>query len=129
MVKSGLSKHEKLIDKTPRVSPYRLTVHGGLAYMIYSLTFYQALNMLRRPQEDFITMKNLMAHNKMRKSLMFSVHLLGLVYLSGFMTAGNWAGHACNTFPKIGNDWILKKKHLHADESWFKNLTENKLVV
>ena len=131
MVKSGLKNLEEteIVDKTPRVSPYRLTIHGGMAYGIYSITFYQALNLLRRPQEDFITLKNMRAHNKMRKSLMMSVHLLGLVYFTGFLTAGNWAGHACNTFPKIGEDWFLKKKHFNKDLGFFKNITENKLVV
>ena len=131
MVKSGLKdKNEtKEVDKTPRVSPYRLMVHGGMAYTIYGITFYTALNLLRRPQEDFINLKNIREHNLLRKKLKGLTHLLALVYITGFLTAGNAAGYACNTFPKVGSDWWLKKKHLMSDIPLWKNLTENKLVV
>ena len=60
---------------------------------------------------------------------MLSVHLLAFVYATGFLTAGNWAGHACNTFPKVGEDWFIKRKHLMKDVKWYQNLTENKLVI
>jgi cytochrome c oxidase assembly protein subunit 15 len=38
MVKSGLIDKKKTneVDKTPRVSPYRLTVHAGNAYFLYA---------------------------------------------------------------------------------------------
>ena len=61
--------------------------------------------------------------------MMMITHSLIFVYLFGFLTAGNWAGHACNTYPKIGDDWLIKPKHFHKDVGFFKNLTENKLVV
>ena len=61
MVKSGLvdKKNTTEVDKTPRVSPYRLTVHAGTAYFLYGVCFWQAMNVLRRPQEAVITLKNL----------------------------------------------------------------------
>jgi cytochrome c oxidase assembly protein subunit 15 len=42
MVKSGLVDKNKTneIDKTPRVSPYRLVVHAGFAYSLYSICLY-----------------------------------------------------------------------------------------
>lgn len=51
MVKSGLVDKDKTneIDKTPRVSPYRLAVHGGFAFMLYSVCLWQSMNLLRRP--------------------------------------------------------------------------------
>ena len=51
MVKSGLvdKKLTNEVDKTPRVSPYRLAVHAGFAYFLYGVTFWQAMNVLRRP--------------------------------------------------------------------------------
>lgn len=58
-----------------------------------------------------------------------TTHSLILVYIFGFLTAGNCAGHAINTFPKVGDDWIIKKKHFNSDVGFFKNMTENKLVV
>jgi cytochrome c oxidase assembly protein subunit 15 len=42
MVKSGLVDKKKTneVDKTPRVSPYRLTVHAGNAYFLYGVCFW-----------------------------------------------------------------------------------------
>jgi len=131
MVKSGLvDKHKtKELDKTPRVSPYRLSIHAGFAYAIYSISLWQAFHLLRRPQEDFITLKNLSDHNFMRVRLRQGLLFLMLVYCTGFLVAGNAAGHSCNTFPKIGDEWFLKGKHLVSDIPLWKNFTENKLVV
>ena len=65
MVKSGLIDKKKTseIDKTPRVSPYRLAVHAGNAYFLYGVLLWQTMNLLRRPQESIINMKNIHAHN------------------------------------------------------------------
>lgn len=51
MVKSGLIDKKKTteIDKTPRVSPYRLAVHAGNAYFLYGVLLWQSMNLLRRP--------------------------------------------------------------------------------
>lgn len=42
MVKSGLVDKKKTseVDKAPRVSPYRLTVHAGNAYLLYAVTLW-----------------------------------------------------------------------------------------
>ena len=51
MVKSGLvnKAQTKEIDKTPTVSPYRLTFHAYNAYIIYGVLLWQGLNLVRRP--------------------------------------------------------------------------------
>lgn len=51
MVSSGLidKKETGEVDKTPRVSPYRLSVHAGFAYTLYAVTLWQTLNCLKRP--------------------------------------------------------------------------------
>jgi cytochrome c oxidase assembly protein subunit 15 len=51
MVKSGLIDKEKTkeLDKTPTVSPYRLTFHAYNAYIIYGVTLWMSLHLLRRP--------------------------------------------------------------------------------
>lgn len=51
MVKSGLIDKEKTkeLDKTPRVSPYRLMTHGYSAYAIFGLSFWLSMHLLRRP--------------------------------------------------------------------------------
>mmetsp|Transcript_24692 Transcript_24692/g.21925 ORF Transcript_24692/g.21925 Transcript_24692/m.21925 type:complete len:313 (+) Transcript_24692:20-958(+) len=131
MVKSGLVDKNKTneIDKTPRVSPYRLSVHAGFAYTIYATALWQAFNLLRKPQEDFITHKNIKEHNLMRHKVRFAGILLLGVYLTGFLVAGNAAGHSCNTFPKVGDNWFIKKKHFNFDTELWRNFTENKLVI
>lgn len=65
----------------------------------------------------------------MRSKVTMTVHSLIFVFLYGFLTAGNWAGHSMNTFPKVGEDWVIKPKHFHKDVGVIQNLTENKLVV
>ncbi|CAI2370050.1 unnamed protein product [Moneuplotes crassus] len=131
MVKSGLVDKTKTneVDKTPRVSPYRLSVHAGFAYAIYGISIWNAFTLLRRPQEDFITLKNLVDHNLMRHKIRAAGLLLTAVYLTGFLVAGNAAGHSCNTFPKVGDDWFIKGKHFISDIPLWKNFTENKLVI
>mmetsp|Transcript_13283 Transcript_13283/g.22544 ORF Transcript_13283/g.22544 Transcript_13283/m.22544 type:complete len:186 (-) Transcript_13283:816-1373(-) len=56
MVKSGLVDKNKTgeVDKTPRVSPYRLSVHAGFAYFLYGICLWQSMNILRRPQESIV---------------------------------------------------------------------------
>jgi heme a synthase len=131
MVKSGLVDKTKTnaVDKTPRVSPYRLSVHAGFAYAIYGIALWQAMHLLRRPQEDFINHTNILHHNIMRNKLRRGFLFLLAVYLTGYLVAGNAAGVACNTFPKVGPDWFIKSKHFNYDIPFWKNFTENKLVI
>lgn len=49
--------------------------------------------------------------------------------VAGAFVAGNDAGRAYNTFPKMGDDW-LPEELLAADLSpWWRNLAENTAVV
>lgn len=132
MVKSGLVDKEKTkeLDKTPTVSPYRLTFHAGNAYLIYGVLFWLGLHLLRRPQEAVISMKNMADHNAYRKILgKFAHGLMPIVLLTGFFTAGIQGRHAVHTFPKVGDKWFINKNHLNWDIPFWKNFTENKLVV
>lgn len=58
MVKSGLidKNQTKELDKTPTVSPYRLTLHAYSAYFIYGVSLWLSMHLLRRPQEAIITL-------------------------------------------------------------------------
>jgi cytochrome c oxidase assembly protein subunit 15 len=51
MVKSGLVNKEETneLDKTPNVSPYRLALHAGFAYVLYGVFLWQSMHLLRRP--------------------------------------------------------------------------------
>ena len=134
MVKSGLTDKKETgeVDKTPRVSPYRLSVHAGLAYTLYAFCFWNTMNLLRRPQEQIVnTLQKVGQYNKLRFSIKaFSFTLLPLVLLTGFFTAGTCAGYSCNTFPWVGEHWFYNRNHfLSRDEvPLWKNFTENKLI-
>ena len=132
MVKSGLIDKKKTteIDKTPRVSPYRLTVHAGNAYFLYGVLLWQTMNLLRRPQEAVINMKNLHIHNKMRSGLRMITHaFLPLILVSGFFVAGISGGSSCNTYPMVGPHYFLTKNHFMEGIPLWQNFTENKLVA
>ena len=114
MVKSGLVDKKKTneIDKTPTVSPYRLTVHAYSAYAIYGACLWLSMHLLRRPQEAVINLANMGDHTAFRKIMMRSVHLLlPIVLLTGFFTAGTLSKYAVNTFPKVGDHWFLTRNH------------------
>ena len=88
------------------------------------------MNLLRRPQEAVINIKNLQANNQMRKGLrMLSHGFLPIILLTGFFVAGISAGHACNTFPMVGPHYFINRNHLLADIPLWQNFTENKLVA
>lgn len=134
MVKSGLvdKKTTGEVDKTPRVSPYRLSVHAGFAYTLYAACFWNTLNILRRPQEQIAnTLQKVRQYDRYRWHIKaFSVTLLPLVLLTGFFTAGTCAGFSCNTFPWVGEHWFYTKNHFMSQDEvpLWKNFFENKLI-
>ncbi len=112
MVKSGLVDY-------PRVSPYRLTAHLGLAVIIYAYIFWVALGLLY-PNEGS-------AAQGLRR---FGVAVTGLIFLmilSGGFVAGTRAGFAFNTFPLMNDRWI--PEGLYAMQPLWANLFENIATV
>ncbi|MFO1189580.1 MAG: COX15/CtaA family protein [Alphaproteobacteria bacterium] len=111
MVKSGL------IDD-PRVSPYRLTAHLGLAVLIYALLIWTALRLLpqdRAPLDD--------AGRRLGKGAVGVLALVTLTILSGGFVAGLDAGLTYNTFPLM--DGRLIPDGYAMLEPWPRNLAEN----
>ncbi|XP_047334477.1 cytochrome c oxidase assembly protein COX15 [Impatiens glandulifera] len=104
MVKSGLEEPESEYSQ-PRVSPYRLAIHLTSAFAIYSGLFWTALSVvLPEPPAESITWVRGAA--KVRKLAIPVSILVGITAISGAFVAGNDAGHAFNTFPKMGDNWI-----------------------
>jgi cytochrome c oxidase assembly protein subunit 15 len=110
MVKSGL------VDD-PRVSQYRLTAHLGLAFLIFGLMLWTALDLLRarvpRPSSPA----------GLRR---FAAALAGLVFfmvLTGGLVAGIHAGLAYNSFPLMNGDFMPEQMWLI--EPWWLNLFSN----
>ena len=114
MVASGL------VDM-PRVSPYRLTAHLGLAILIYAAMLWVALGLLYpKPQvADSIA--------ALRR---FGLTVSGLVFfmiLTGGFVAGTHAGFAFNDWPFMHGR--LVPEGLYALEPWWINLFENLATV
>ena len=104
MVQSGL------VD-IPRVSPYRLTAHLALAVLVYALTLWTALSLLR-PSADGGDPGATWGAGLPPGSAGLpgaSAAVLGLTaltLLSGGFVAGLDAGLVYNTFPRMGDGWI-----------------------
>ena len=115
MVKSGL------VDK-PHVSPYRLTAHLAAAVAIYAYIFWVALDLLKGARPAVTG-----AVTALRKYAWGVTALIGLMILSGGLVAGNKAGFAFNTFPKMHGRWV--PEGLLAMEPWWINAFENIATV
>lgn len=84
MVKSGL------VD-IPRVSPYRLTAHLGLAVALYAWLVWMVLDLKRPLVRE--------RHPHARGYALVIIGLIVLMILAGGFVAGTKAGFAFNTFP------------------------------
>ena len=113
MVKSGL------VD-LPRVSPYRLTAHLGLATVAYGYTLWIALGLLYPNVAKNISVP-LRRFGWAVTTLVFSTLLAG-----GFV-AGNKAGFAFNTWPLMYGR--LVPEGLFTLQPWWTNLFENIATV
>jgi cytochrome c oxidase assembly protein subunit 15 len=108
MVKSGL------VD-VPRVSPYRLTAHLGLAIVIYGYILWLALDLLHPKSGG--------APARLRRTGWFITGLISVTILAGGFVAGTKAGFAFNTWPLMyGN---LVPPGLFELDPWWSNFFEN----
>ncbi|WP_423929344.1 COX15/CtaA family protein [Candidatus Palauibacter sp.] len=118
MVQSGL------VD-VPRVSPYRLTAHLALAVLVYALSLWTALALLR--PEDGAAASDPGSGGRPGRWSAVVLGLAALTMLSGGFVAGLDAGLVHNTFPGMGDDWI--PPDLFAATPWWLNLFENRTTV
>lgn len=114
MVKSGL------VDN-PHVSPYRLTAHLGLALLIYAYLLWQLFDLVFGTDA---TDDNPRPLKRAAKGLFTMV---ALTIASGGFVAGLKAGHAYNTFPKMGDHWLPPAGWM-LQPGW-RNLFENIATV
>ncbi|CAI0409949.1 unnamed protein product [Linum tenue] len=104
MVKSGLEEPASEYAE-PRVSPYRLAAHLTSAFAIYTGLFWTALSVVMpEPPAESVTWVRGAAKVK-RLALPVGL-IVGITAVSGAFVAGNDAGRAYNTFPKMGDTWI-----------------------
>lgn len=114
MVQSGL------ID-VPRVSPYRLMAHLMLAFLIFGLCVWYALDLKEHVKPAGRTSGELKIWG-----VLFTVVLL-LQVAWGALVAGHHAGHIYNTFPTMHGNWIPPE--LWLMEPMMLNLVENMVTV
>ncbi len=115
MVKSGLADR-------PDVSQYRLTIHLGLALLIYGFLLWTALGLLHSQQRPVPAAMAWLA-----RGLWGVLGLIVVTVLSGGFVAGLDAGLAYNTFPLMNGE--LVPDGLLVMEPWFVNLFENMTTV
>lgn len=112
MVQSGLEAPEKHtptlgIHQRPRVSPYRLASHWTAALTIYTGVLWTSFTLLRAsPAVLHPTAEAIKAAKRLRFWGLPVTGLLTLTLLSGPFVAGNDAGRAFNTWPKMNYDWV-----------------------
>ena len=113
MVASGL------VDE-PRVSPYRLTAHLGLAILIYSYMFWVALGLLSpQPAAN--------APPALRRHGLGVTALIALTILAGGFVAGTRAGFVFNDWPLMHGRWI--PEGLYAMQPLWADFFENVATV
>ena len=114
MVASGL------VDD-PRVSPYRLTAHLGLAVLIYGYMLWVALGLWQRSAMAGAVATGVRGYAAALTALVF------LMILSGGFVAGTRAGFAFNTFPLMVDRFV--PPGLYALSPWWVNWFENVATV
>lgn len=137
MVKSGLeggawAQQRLETGHEVRVSPYRLATHLSMAFATYGLLLWTAMDVLR-PMAVAVAdakatpLRSLPALQLLRGSALTSTALVAATALSGAFVAGNDAGNAYNTFPKMDGQWV--PDGMWALTPFYRNLAETTATV
>lgn len=120
MVKSGL-KEKPEYQNRPRVSPYRLATHLGMATILYSNLLWNAFNLLLTiPAVDPSDLKTIKYLRNLRFLGIGLLHCLVFNILSGAFVAGIDAGRVYNTWPLMNGQVV--PNGLTAKEPFWRNI-------
>uniref|UniRef100_A0A1B0CF25 Cytochrome c oxidase assembly protein cox15 n=1 Tax=Lutzomyia longipalpis TaxID=7200 RepID=A0A1B0CF25_LUTLO len=125
MVKSGLEDRFHGESDVPRVSQYRLATHLSLAFILYTLFLWSALDHLVPAQKLAGTVTK--AAIRFRWLAHTTKGMVFLTALSGAFVAGLDAGLVYNSFPKMADRWI--PSDILAFSPTLRNFTENPTTV
>lgn len=140
MVRSGLGEDMRESKKEVRVSPYRLATHLSVAATTFSLLLWTGMDILHLENKSkvkeltqaLVKDSNLVKYAKRtRVGAMAVTGLTGLTLASGAFVAGNDAGRAYNTFPKMTEDeWVPWDDIVDPDLTpMYRNIFENTATV
>jgi cytochrome c oxidase assembly protein subunit 15 len=116
MVASGL------IDD-PRVSHVRLSIHLGLAVLIFAAMFWTALDLLSAGRTDALEP----ARARLSRHAGWLSVLIFVMVLSGGLVAGTRAGYAYNTFPLMNGHFFPPEYFML--QPWWQNFLHNMATV
>lgn len=132
MVKSGLN-HD------PHVSPYRLSAHLALGFMIFGVALWMTLMLYRerfkptaynpisvRPERRCVERSG-RTEKRLQKYTLIALSLVLFTALLGGLVAGLKAGLVYNTFPLMGETFIPRE--FLTQSPWWKDLLENPVSV
>lgn len=135
MVRSGLGDDRRNDKKEIRVRPVRLATHLTMAVATYGALLWTGLDILGLPhqisladQASKLSKEALRQARRLRTGSLHLTALASLTIVSGALVAGNDAGRAYNTFPKMGDDWI-PTQDMWDSEPWYRNFHENTAMV
>lgn len=149
MVKSGLGEDRRSDRNEIRVSPYRLAAHLGMAFTTYSALMWTGLGILQIPNDvanganGNVGDKSKLAElarslskeatkhaKKVRSGAAAVTGLTAFTIASGAFVAGNDAGNAYNTFPKMDDQWIPSDDMIDPNlQPVYRNAFENTAMV
>jgi cytochrome c oxidase assembly protein subunit 15 len=114
MVYSGLQDR-------PEVSHIRLAIHLLTALLLFSLTLWTALDLVRLARDPELP------RAAMPTIAIWTLSLLGLQLMFGAYVAGLDAGFAFNSWPKMGEEWFPSGAPMMKPA--LRNLVDNPIVV
>jgi len=149
MVKSGLGDDRKGDRREIRVSPYRLAAHLGMAFTTYSALLWTGFGIMQIPNDvangangnvgskskivelaQSMTKEAIKHAKKIRGGAIAVTGLTAVTVASGAFVAGNDAGNAYNTFPKMNDQWIPIDDMIDPDiKPVYRNAFENTAMV
>mmetsp|Transcript_6436 Transcript_6436/g.9108 ORF Transcript_6436/g.9108 Transcript_6436/m.9108 type:complete len:425 (+) Transcript_6436:179-1453(+) len=134
MVKSGLGDDRRKEKNEIRVRPHRLAAHLSMAVATYGALLWTGFDVLGLPHQSKMIenvskiSKDALKHaSRLRTGGIAVTGLTAVTIVSGAFVAGNDAGRAYNTYPKMDGQWI--PTGMWDIQPWYQNLVSNTATV